>query len=319
MATEHFAPLPKDDAQWAKLEELRSRIQADTTLTAEQKDWCNTGTLTRYLEARGWSVGKADKMLRATLQWRFLEYRPMDILLADVAEIAATGTAYVNGFDKQNRPVVYIRSRREKDGDASQKYKFFMHVLEDAISKMDASLGVSKTTWFIDFANWGSGQTSAKFCLDVLSALQNHYPERLGSCFIVNAPWVFSALWRILTAFMDSRTKEKVQFITGKPEAKLEKLATVIDISNLEKDFGGGLDFEWSFESYWQPRIDAQLAARAAAAPLPALVRIFKHVRTPSKIAEDYDAAIAAGELPIVPPPPSGADEFVPDDAFLTQ
>lgn len=30
-----------------------------------------------------------------------------------------------------------------------------------------------------------------------LSIMQNHYPERLHHCFLVNAPWLFRAGWRV--------------------------------------------------------------------------------------------------------------------------
>ena len=30
---------------------------------------------------------------------------------------------------------------------------------------------------------------------DTMKMDQDHYPERLGDLFIINAPWVFSGLW----------------------------------------------------------------------------------------------------------------------------
>ena len=38
-----------------------------------------------------------------------------------------------------------------------------------------------------------------------------HYPERLGTFFIVSAPTVFNTLWRAISRFIDPVTKQKVR------------------------------------------------------------------------------------------------------------
>lgn len=38
-----------------------------------------------------------------------------------------------------------------------------------------------------------------------------HYPERLGTFFIVSAPTVFNTLWRAISHFIDPVTKQKVR------------------------------------------------------------------------------------------------------------
>lgn len=45
--------------------------------------------------------------------------------------------------------------------------------------------------------------------------MQN-YPELLGVLSLVNAPWLFSGLWRALQRVVDDRTKAKIQFVTTK-------------------------------------------------------------------------------------------------------
>lgn len=43
-----------------------------------------------------------------------------------------------------------------------------------------------------------------------LSLSAAHYPERLGTFFIVSPPAVFSTLWRAISHFIDPVTKQKV-------------------------------------------------------------------------------------------------------------
>lgn len=41
----------------------------------------------------------------------------------------------------------------------------------------------------------------------------DHYPERLGTMIIVNAPSVLSFAWRIIQGFLDAVTKEKINIL----------------------------------------------------------------------------------------------------------
>lgn len=42
---------------------------------------------------------------------------------------------------------------------------------------------------------------------------QDYYPETMGAAYIVNAPFVFSALYAIIKGFLDERTRSKVRIM----------------------------------------------------------------------------------------------------------
>ena len=62
------------------------------------------------------------------------------------------------------------------------------------------------------------------------------YPERLKKLVIVNAPWIFGAIWLIVKHFIDPVTREKIQ-IYNYPET--ERLLEWIDADQLPTYLGG--------------------------------------------------------------------------------
>jgi hypothetical protein len=48
----------------------------------------------------------------------------------------------------------------------------------------------------------------------LITILQTHYPETLGTMLIVDAPMLFSACWAVIKMWIDPVTAEKVKFIS---------------------------------------------------------------------------------------------------------
>lgn len=72
----------------------------------------------------------------------------------------------------------------------------------------------------------------------ILKIGQEHYPENLSRGFIVNAPLVFSAAWRILKPVLHANTQAKIS-VTSSPN--FEDLEPLLGASNIP-DFMGGTD-----------------------------------------------------------------------------
>jgi len=64
----------------------------------------------------------------------------------------------------------------------------------------------------------------------------DNYPERLGHMLIINTPWVFSVIWKIVSPFIDAKTKSKIHIIYGK---YTEDLLKYIPAESLPKEYGG--------------------------------------------------------------------------------
>jgi hypothetical protein len=69
------------------------------------------------------------------------------------------------------------------------------------------------------------------------NADQNFYPESLYKLFVVNTPAIISVAWRIISPWVDARTKSKIVFL--KPSETAEELRKHIDEEALPVDLGG--------------------------------------------------------------------------------
>lgn len=65
---------------------------------------------------------------------------------------------------------------------------------------------------------------------------QNHYPERLGKLYIINAPWGFSGAFAVVKRFLDPVTVAKIN-ILGSGYQK--ELLAQIPKENLPSEYGG--------------------------------------------------------------------------------
>jgi hypothetical protein len=84
--------------------------------------------------------------------------------------------------------------------NAEQRMRYMVFMLENAVKKMDASKGIEKLCWILDFSEFGDrhkSPESKQVSKNSTTILQNHYPERLGVAFVVNAPWYFNYLYKV--------------------------------------------------------------------------------------------------------------------------
>jgi hypothetical protein len=111
--------------------------------------------LLRFLRARKWDVGKGFTMMATNILWRremdvdddilpkgelyALEQSRDDKLTAkqkkegqDFIEQLKTGKSFLHGFDRQGRPVNYVRVKIHKPGAQSEEVleRYIVHVIE---------------------------------------------------------------------------------------------------------------------------------------------------------------------------------------------
>lgn len=183
-------------------------------------------------------------MLQETIEWR-KEFEIPKLLTDFKATIAlenSTGKMYVRGFDKEGRPLIYMKPVNENTKDHLGNIKHLVYTMERAVACMDAKgQGNTKLSLVIDYGGYTSSHAPPmKTSKETLSILQNHYPERLQCAYCIRAPFVFYAFFKMVSPFIDPVTKKKISMIKnaelGTPACQLMQ---EIDPAVLEASVGG--------------------------------------------------------------------------------
>eukprot|EP00243_Klebsormidium_subtile_P003331 TRINITY_DN16696_c0_g1_i1.p1 TRINITY_DN16696_c0_g1~~TRINITY_DN16696_c0_g1_i1.p1 ORF type:complete len:328 (-),score=66.47 TRINITY_DN16696_c0_g1_i1:189-1172(-) len=177
--------------------------------------------LLRFLRADLGDVKKASKRLVACLEWREKRKPETAVCPACAADPLAHYVHFI-GFDKFGRPALYSCFGLGKEHIVENNIHHLVAVLEDVITKMPP--GVENYVWVTDFHGFGMVDCNPKLPLASNEVFGKHYPERVGTYIFVEAPKIFSGLWKQIRVFVDKRTYRKAQFVEGPKKEKGAKL-----------------------------------------------------------------------------------------------
>eukprot|EP00617_Octactis_speculum_P003492 CAMPEP_0185791134 /NCGR_PEP_ID=MMETSP1174-20130828/158201_1 /TAXON_ID=35687 /ORGANISM="Dictyocha speculum, Strain CCMP1381" /LENGTH=404 /DNA_ID=CAMNT_0028486039 /DNA_START=233 /DNA_END=1448 /DNA_ORIENTATION=- len=220
-----------------------------TALWRVEKGWA----LERYLEASDWPL-KREAMQRTmslvehTALWR-VEKRVGTIRRVDIIEAATSEVMYVNGRDRDGRPIV-VYSPADVSGvspSLESSMSYLVYNLERAISSAEAQ-GHSQYTFIIDLSSTGRTPPLAEVRAS-FEVMGQHYPMRSGNILLVHGGAMISMLWNMMKPAISERTRKKVVIVAEQNEAAT--LTSFIEPEQLERRFKGGkLDYSFDVEAY---------------------------------------------------------------------
>ncbi|KAF9667614.1 hypothetical protein SADUNF_Sadunf15G0042000 [Salix dunnii] len=169
-------------------------------------------TIRRFLRACGLDIEKASSMLLRFLKWR-REFVPNgSISLLETPNEAAQNKMFKQGSDKKGRPITIILGARhfQSKGSLEEFKRFVVYGFDKICSRMPPVQ--EKFVVIGDLEGWGYAKSDIHGYLGGLSILQEYYPERLAKLFLVHAPSIFMAVWKIVYPFIDKNTRKKVKY-----------------------------------------------------------------------------------------------------------
>ncbi|BAT88477.1 uncharacterized protein HKW66_Vig0078330 [Vigna angularis] len=200
-------------------------------------------TLIRFLKARDWHVAKAHKMLSDCLNWRveneidkvLTKPIPADLYRA----IRDSQLIGMSGYSKEGLPVIAVGVGLSTYDKASDKYYIQSHIqinefrdrviLPTASRKHERYLGTCVKV--LDMTGLKFSALNQLRLLTAISTIDDlNYPEKTDTYYIVNAPYVFSACWKVVKPLLQERTRRKIQVLQG---CGKEELLKVMDYASL--------------------------------------------------------------------------------------
>lgn len=167
-------------------EEVPSTKGKAGPLTESEKLWLTRECLLRYLRATKWDQKDAEKRLRETLTWR-REFGVEALTPDYISPEQETGKQLLLGYDKEGRPCHYLNPGRQNTEPSHRQVEHLVYMVERVIELMPPRQEM--LCLLINFKQSKSRSNTAPGIgqgREVLSILQNHYPERLGRSLIIN-------------------------------------------------------------------------------------------------------------------------------------
>lgn len=219
------------------------------------KDEFTDPFLLRWLRAREFDVVKAEKLLRENLVWRC--QNNIDSLVENY-ECPDVFVRYFPGgmcnHDRGGRPFWIMPSGNGDfkgmlqcvSTEAMVKHVIYqIELISQEMKRQTEKLGklVDTFTVVFDYENFTLRQVYCLQVIEVTRALmvvyENHYPEILERCLIINAPSFFPVFWRFIRPFFTDRTANKIEIFTR--EGWQPVLLKYMDPSQLPVHWGGHL------------------------------------------------------------------------------
>ncbi|KAJ8770298.1 hypothetical protein K2173_013252 [Erythroxylum novogranatense] len=213
-----------------------------------------TETLVRFLKAREWNVVKAHKMLVDCLNWRvqneidrILE-KPIipSELYRDVRDSQLIG---MSGYSREGHPVFAIGGGLSTFDKASVHYYVQSHIqineYRDRVILPTASKRyerpITTCVKVLDMTGLKFSALSQIKLLTIISTIDDlNYPEKTNTYYIVNAPYIFSACWKVVKPLLQERTRKKVQVLSGNGRDELLKIMDFASLPHFCKQEGSG-------------------------------------------------------------------------------
>jgi hypothetical protein len=168
----------------------------------------------------------------------------------------------VCGSDSFGHPIVIIPAgiynfrRAAESGLADEVseyfYSTFDKLLEMVNEKSKGNPGeLIKAVGIVDFSGFGWSQCTSAGALNLIISLvknfESNYPEVVEAAWVVNAPAIFSIIYKILSPVFAPRTLAKFKFYGSNPQEWQAELRKTISEDQLPLKYGGNQqnDVNW--------------------------------------------------------------------------
>ncbi|KAK1425467.1 hypothetical protein QVD17_20819 [Tagetes erecta] len=225
-----------DKDQQLKLTQMKICVQKLGSSTEK----CSDPTLERFLIARSMDPNKAAKMFVSWKKWR-ASFVPLGFIPdSQVTDQLDAKKIFLQGLSKDGYPVLIVKGCNHYPAkDQPQFKKFVVHLLDKTVASgfKGKEIGNEKLIGVLDLDQIGYKNVDARALITGFQFLQAYYPERLKKCYILNMPWFFVSVWKLVSRFLEKATLEKIVIVTNEEEK--EQFVREVGEDVLPEEYGG--------------------------------------------------------------------------------
>ena len=234
-----------------EVQQLTQKLGASHPLSSDG------GTLRRYLRVANGDIKVARRMVQRHVEWQWANI-PVQVT-PELQEELAKGKVYMNGNDRQGRPIIVMRSGRfdPRKRKLDTALMAFVYHVELAMAARPA--GVEEIVILYDRRGFKlTKHWDYEYLKNVLKLLAAHYPCRLHSCMMYPVTPVLAGLVRMLSPFADVHLIRALSLIMSK-----EALLELIPPEHVSTEFGGSCTNDFDRASI---RVGGEVASERTAA-----------------------------------------------------
>ncbi|CAD7927866.1 unnamed protein product [Amoebophrya sp. A120] len=184
----------------------------------------STATISRYLQARNFVLPKARDMLSSHRAWRST-LGEINRENTDFSPALKTGCWTCLGFTANGEPILFVRAGLWNPHEYSldQYVRYVVYFVERICSIVDDNAATSYPFCrgfliLFDLKGWALWHAKYfKYLQQLINITQDHNPQRLAKAYLINAPQIFNAAWKVISPWLNERTRRKVAFLKQVP------------------------------------------------------------------------------------------------------
>jgi hypothetical protein len=229
-------------------EEQRNQIVELRQLMGEEQPIRGRDDLVmyRFLVARDWVTKDAEVMMRNHLKWRKSRF-PIYRSIWQFDQLFLNGAIFPNGYDKQGRPVLVIRSGKFCPETRNLEACIAAGVAQ-VIELFRRNGGFCKFTIIYDRQDFSMSENLDKPLLKALAKIfSDNQPETLHQALLYPCGFLLRGIWAVVQYFFDYKTRQKIHMLSG-PDSFKE----YVDEDQLIEEVGGTNKYKFSHESFIQ-------------------------------------------------------------------
>ena len=166
------------------------------------------GITVKSMEVRDANLKTSAEAIAATVRWR-ADFGVANLSTCECCDVDPFGHCLFSiGRDRRGWELAYSCAGRTTRKDPTTICKHLVAWLEQVFRPCDDA--PTHFCLLLDLHGLGVGDLDPRVAVRCIGIILNHYPDRSGQVVMLDAPWIFAAMWSFISKAIDPLSQQKV-------------------------------------------------------------------------------------------------------------